>query len=238
MRFLLLSLVVNLAILFIPFKLNFIQINKPELKAQKQINLKLNIQQPKPKKAPPKEEPKIIKPEVKPKPKPEIKPKPKQKVKPKLKPKPTPKKAKKILKKQENIIKKPIKTQENEKNTPKVSKTAKFEQKEIQEKIPTQNTPNSQDSVDFCVENIGFEILEKPSEKYPKKAKRLRINKIIKVEVHFKLGKNNEIQIIKTIGENEIFNLEAEKRTKKMKIKTLDKKVANCTIIQPYKFVP
>lgn len=237
MRFLALSIIINLIILFVPINLHFIQINKPELKAEKQINLKLNIKKPEPKK-----EPKILPPKPKIEKilekKPEIKPR--QEIIQKPKPKPKPKKIKKA-KKLTKIKKKQTKAQKTEKspnlkpNYTELKPTKKAVKTEI---LASKNTQISQEKIDFCAENIGFEILEKPSVEYPKKAKRLRMNKIFKVDVHFKLSQNNEISITKVVGENEIFNNEAKKRTMKMKIKALNKSVANCIIIQPYKFVP
>lgn len=238
MRFLALSVFINLVILFLPINLYFINVTKPELKAQKQINLKLNIKKEEPKKEPkitpdkPKEQ---IKPKIEPKPKPE----------PKIKPKPTPKPKKiKKVKKPKITTEKPKIAQKTKQISNQQPNLAKFQAPEQtkqtkQTQIPkvSQSTENLQ-KVDFCAENIGFVILEQPSQKYPKKAKRLRLNKIIKVEVYFKIDKNNQIKVQKVVGENEIFNQEARKRTENMKLKTLNQQATNCVIIKPYKFIP
>lgn len=231
MRFLTLSIFINLVILFMPIKLYFI--NKPELKAQKQINLKINIK---------KEEPKIIPDKPKEQVKPKIEPKPKPEPEPKIKPKPTPKPKKikktkkpKITKEKPQIAQKTKQISNQQPNLAKLQAPEQTKQTQIPQ--ASQSTENLQ-KVDFCAENIGFVILEQPSQKYPKKAKRLRLNKIIKVEVYFKINKNNQIKVQKVVGKNEIFNQEARKRTENMKLKTLNQQATNCVIIKPYKFVP
>lgn len=100
---------------------------------------------------------------------------------------------------------------------------------------PTAKNNASQSSGDqsFCKEGVGFKIEREPETKYPKKAIMLRLEGKFKVEVDFKF--DGEIKILAVRGENKIFNDEAVKITKNLEIKVL-KDISHCVITKPYEF--
>ena len=257
MRYFLVSLVLNLALLFLPLNSRPIEIAKP----QETIKIKLNLTeeepsketreymppqsaeplekpmewlqetQPKPIKFEPEPEPEISRPEPKPVESEPIKPKEEKKQPPKPK-----------IKKQ--ISPKPAQAVKDE---PKFEPTLAPAPTQIlpaeQSAQPSSNlTPAKQPAAqksgeakeqNACKEGVGFTVAREPEAKYPKKAIMLRLSGTFKVEVDFKF--EGQIQIIAVRGKNKIFNDEAVKITKELEIKAL-KNISHCIITKPYEF--
>ena len=249
MRYFLVSLVLNLALLFLPLNSRQIESAKP----QETIKIKLNLTQEEPSKeareyvppqsAEPFERPQETQPEpVKFEPEPEI-----------LQPEPKPVESEPKKPKEEK--KQPPKPKIKKQISPKPAQTVKEESKFEPAPAPSQilpaaqsaqpssnltpaKQPAAQDSGETkeqnaCKEGVGFTVAREPEAKYPKKALMLRLSGTFKVEVDFKF--DGEIKIIAVRGKNKIFNDEAVKITKELEIKAL-KNISNCIITKPYEF--
>lgn len=257
MRYFLVSLVLNLALLFLPLNSRQIESAKP----QETIKIKLNLTQeepskeareqlppqsaeplekpiewpqetqPEPVKFEPEPESEILKPEPKP-----VEPEPKKPKEEKKQP-PKPK-----IKKQ--ISPKPAQTVKDEPKfepapTPAPSQILPAEQSsQPSSNLAPAKQPAAQDSGEAkeqnaCKEGVGFTVAREPEAKYPKKALMLRLIGTFKVEVDFKF--DGEIKIIAVRGKNKIFNDEAVKITKELEIKAL-KNISHCIITKPYEF--
>lgn len=218
MRFFTLSLIINLALLFVPtFKLSAkneevtkkIEINlTPKsieaLKSNEKIEILKTLEA--------KNQEEVV----------EI-------IKETIKPKTKPKKAKDIKK----IIKKPQMSNK--------SVDENLTQTYTNENLQTQNvskiSKNELKEKDFCKENVGFKLLDaKMSYDFPKKAKKLRLKGKFQAEVTFKII-NGKIEIIEAKGSNDIFKDEAKKLTQNLNIEVLDEKVSKCLIIKPFLFI-
>ena len=255
MRYFLVSLVLNLALLFLPLNSRQIESAKP----QETIKIKLNLTQEEPSKetreyVPPQSaeplekpmewpqetqpqpvkfepEPEILQPEPKP-----VEPEPKKPKEEKKQP-PKPKIKKQISPKQAQAVKEEPKFEPAPAPAPTQILPAK------QSSLPSSNLapskqPAAQDSGEAkeqnaCKEGVGFTVVREPEAKYPKKALMLRLNGTFRVEVDFKFG--GQIQIIAVRGKNKIFNDEAVKITKELEIKAL-KNISHCIITKPYEF--
>nr|WP_314239749.1 energy transducer TonB [uncultured Campylobacter sp.] len=257
MRYFLVSLVLNLALLFLPLNSRPIESAKP----QETIKIKLNLTQeepsketreyvppqsaeplekpmewpqetqPQPVKFEPEPEPEILKPEPKPV-EPEFK-KPKEEKKQPPKPK---------IKKQ--ISPKPAQAVKDEPKfepapAPMPTQILPAEQSaQLSSNLTPAKQPAAQDSGEAkeqnaCKEGVGFTVAREPEAKYPKKALMLRLSGTFRVEVDFKF--DGEIKIIAVRGKNKIFNDEAVKITKELEIKAL-KNISHCIITKPYEF--
>lgn len=252
MRYFIISLAINIAILFIPLKSDEILSKKTE--ENKEIKVVLNLQKEQPKQAEilpeqPQPQPEIIEPEILPEPiiepepivEPEILPEPV--IKPEIKPKPNPE-----IKKAEKPkdIKKPKPKKQIKKPEKKIAEEIKelTDTPVIQEPVPPVEQPqplyvpqakeSNIDKESYCKENIGFKVLKEPRADYPKKAIMLRLKDTFYVEVDFKVT-NGDIQIVSVRGKNKIFNDEAAKITKEMQISVL-KDINHCIITKPYEF--
>jgi protein tonB len=253
MRYFLVSLVLNLALLFLPLNSRQIESAKP----QETIKIKLNLTQEEPSKetreyVPPQSaeplekpmewlqetqpepvkfepEPEILQPEPKP-----VEPEPKKPKEDKKQP-PKPKIKKQILPKPAQTVKEESKFEP----TPAPSQILPAEQSaQPSSNLAPAKQPAAQDSGEAkeqnaCKEGIGFTVAREPEAKYPKKALMLRLSGVFKVEVDFKF--DGEIKIIAVRGKNKIFNDEAVKITKELEIKAL-KNISNCIITKPYEF--
>ena len=253
MRYFLVSLVLNLALLFLPLNSRQIESAKP----QETIKIKLNLTQEEPSKEtreqlPPQSaeplekpmewlqetqlepvkfepEPEILQPEPKP-----VEPEPKKPKEDKKQP-PKPK-----IKKQ--ILPKPAQTANDEPKfepTPAPTQILPAEQsaQPSSNLVPAKQSA-AQDSGETkeqnaCKEGVGFTVAREPEAKYPKKALMLRLSGTFRVEVDFKF--DGEIKIIAVRGKNKIFNDEAVKITKELEIKAL-KNISHCIITKPYEF--
>ena len=244
MRYFLVSLVLNLALLFLPLNSRQIESAKP----QETIKIKLNLTQEEPSKeaieqippqsAEPFERPQETQPEpVKFEPEPEPKPVEPEPKKPKEKTKQPPKPK---IKKQ--ISPKPAQTVKEESKfepAPASSQILPAEQSaQPSSNLAPAKQPAAQNSGEAkdqnaCKEGVGFTVAREPEAKYPKKALMLRLSGTFKVEVDFKF--DGEIKIIAVRGKNKIFNDEAVKITKELEIKAL-KNISNCIITKPYEF--
>ena len=253
MRYFLVSLVLNLALLFLPLNSRPIESAKP----QETIKIKLNLTQEEPGKEtreyiPPQSaeplekpmewlqetqsqpvkfesEPEILQPEPKPvetelkKPKEEKKQPPKPKIK------------KQISPKQAQAVKEEPKFEP----VPAPSQILPAEQSaQPSSNLTPAKQPAAQNSGEAkeqnaCKEGVGFTVAREPEAKYPKKAIMLRLSGTFKVEVDFKF--DGEIKIIAVRGKNKIFNDEAVKITKELEIKAL-KNISHCIITKPYEF--
>ena len=255
MRYFLVSLVLNLALLFLPLNSRQIESAKP----QETIKIKLNLTQEEPSKEareqippqsaeplekpmewPQETQPEPVKFETEPEPQPEI-----------LEPKPVEPEPKKPKEKKKQPPKPKIKKQISPKQAQTVKEESKFEPAPApsqilpaeQSSLPSSNLtpakqPAAQDSGEAkdqnaCKEGVGFTVAREPEAKYPKKALMLRLNGTFRVEVDFKF--DGEIKIIAVRGKNKIFNDEAVKITKELEIKAL-KNISNCIITKPYEF--
>lgn len=245
MRYFLVSLVLNLALLFLPLNSRQIESAKP----QETIKIKLNLTQEEPSKetreyvspqsAEPFERPQETQPEpVKFEPEPEI-----------LQPEPVEPEPKKPKEEKKQPPKPKIKKQISPKPAQAVKEEPKFEPAPSQilpaeqSAQPSSNlAPTKQTAVqdsgevkeqNACKEGVGFTVAREPEAKYPKKALMLRLNGTFRVEVDFKF--DGEIKIIAVRGKNKIFNDEAVKITKELEIKAL-KNISNCIITKPYEF--
>ena len=249
MRYFLVSLVLNLALLFLPLNSRQIESAKP----QETIKIKLNLTQEEPSKeareyvppqsAEPFERPQETQPEpVKFEPEPEI-------LQPE--PKPVESEPKKPKEEKKQPPKPKIKKQISPKQAQTVKEESKFEPAPAPSQIlpaeqsaqPSSNLapakqPAAQDSSEAkeqnaCKEGVGFTVAREPEAKYPKKALMLRLSGTFKVEVDFKF--DGQIQIVAVRGKNKIFNDEAAKITKELEIKAL-KNISHCIITKPYEF--
>ena len=255
MRYFLVSLVLNLALLFLPLNSRQIESAKP----QETIKIKLNLTQEEPSKEareqippqsaeplekpmewPQETQPEPVKFETEPEPQPEI-----------LEPKPVEPEPKKPKEKKKQPPKPKIKKQISPKQAQTVKEESKFEPAPApsqilpaeQSSLPSSNLtpakqPAAQDSGEAkdqnaCKEGVGFTVAREPEAKYPKKALMLRLNGTFRVEVDFKF--DGEIKIIAVRGKNKIFKDEAVKITKELEIKAL-KNISNCIITKPYEF--
>ena len=249
MRYFLVSLVLNLALLFLPLNSRQIESAKP----QETIKIKLNLTQEEPSKeareyvppqsAEPFERPQETQPEpVKFEPEPEI-----------LQPEPKPVESEPKKPKEEK--KQPPKPKIKKQISPKQAQTVKEESKFEPAPAPSQILPAEQSSLpssnltpakqpaaqdsgeakeqNACKEGVGFTVAREPEAKYPKKAIMLRLSGTFKVEVDFKF--DGQIQIVAVRGKNKIFNDEAVKITKELEIKAL-KNISHCIITKPYEF--
>lgn len=250
MRYFLVSLVLNLALLFLPLNSRPIESAKP----QETIKIKLNLTQEEPSKetreyippqsAEPLEKPMEWPQETQPEPQPEI-----------LRPEPKPVKSEPIKPKEEK--KQPPKPKIKKQISPKPAQAVKDEPKfeptlapapsqilpAEQSAQPSSNLapakqPAAQDSGEAkeqnaCKEGAGFTVAREPEAKYPKKALMLRLSGTFKVEVDFKF--DGQIRIVAVRGKNKIFNDEAVKITKELEIKAL-KNISHCIITKPYEF--
>ena len=249
MRYFLVSLVLNLALLFLPLNSRQIESAKP----QETIKIKLNLTQEEPSKeareyvppqsAEPFERPQETQPEpVKFEPEPEI-----------LQPEPKPVESEPKKPKEEK--KQPPKPKIKKQISPKQAQTVKEESKFEPAPAPSQILPAEQSSLpssnltpakqpaaqdsgeakeqNACKEGVGFTVAREPEAKYPKKAIMLRLSGTFKVEVDFKF--DGQIQIVAVRGKNKIFNDEAAKITKELEIKAL-KNISHCIITKPYEF--
>ena len=255
MRYFLVSLVLNLALLFLPLNSRQIESAKP----QETIKIKLNLTQEEPSKEtreyvppqsaeplekpmewPQETQPELVKFEPEPEPQPEI-----------LQPKPVESEPKKPKEEKKQPPKPKIKKQISPKPAQTVKEEPKFEPVPApsqilpaeQSSLPSSNLapakqPAAQNSGEAkeqnaCKEGVGFTVAREPEAKYPKKAIMLRLSGTFKVEVDFKF--EGQIQIIAVRGKNKIFNDEAVKITKELEIKAL-KNISNCIITKPYEF--
>lgn len=257
MRYFLVSLVLNLALLFLPLNSRPIESAKP----QETIKIKLNLTQEEPSKEtreyvppqsaeplekpmewPQETQPELVKFEPEPEPQPEI-----------LQPKPVESEPKKPKEEKKQPPKPKIKKQISPKPAQTVKEEPKFEPAPApaptqiltaeQSAQPSSNlTPAKQPAEqnsgkakeqNACKEGVGFTVAREPEAKYPKKALMLRLDGTFRVEVDFKF--DGEIKIIAVRGKNKIFNDEAVKITKELEIKAL-KNISNCIITKPYEF--
>ncbi|MGP1532677.1 MAG: energy transducer TonB [Campylobacter sp.] len=253
MRYFLVSLVLNLALLFLPLNSRPIESAKP----QETIKIKLNLTQEEPSKetreyvppqsAEPFERPQETQPQpvkFEPEPEPEIsRPEPKQVESESIKPKeekkqpPKPKIKKQISPKPAQAVKDEPKFEPAPAPAPSQILPAE------QSSLPSSNlTPAKQPAAqnsgeakeqNACKEGVGFTVAREPEAKYPKKAIMLRLSGTFKVEVDFKF--DGQIQIVAVRGKNKIFNDEAAKITKELEIKAL-KNISHCIITKPYEF--
>ena len=255
MRYFLVSLVLNLALLFLPLNSRQIESAKP----QETIKIKLNLTQEEPSKetreyVPPQSaeplekpmewpqetqpepvkfepEPEILKPEPKP-----VEPEPKKPKEEKKQP-PKPKIKKQISPKPAQTVKDEPKFEPTPAPAP--SQILPAEQSaQPRSNLAPAKQPAAQDSGEAkeqnaCKEGVGFTVAREPEAKYPKKALMLRLSGTFRVEVDFKF--DGEINIIAVRGKNKIFNDEAVKITKELEIKAL-KNISHCIITKPYEF--
>jgi protein tonB len=244
MRYFLVSLVLNLALLFLPLNSRQIESAKP----QETIKIKLNLTQeepsketreyvppqsaepfewpqetqPEPVKFEPEPEPKPVEPEPK-KPKEEKKQPPKPKIKKQISPKPA----------------QTVKDEPKFEPTPAPSQILPAEQSSLPSsnlapaKQPAAQNSSEAKEQNACKEGVGFTVARESEAKYPKKAIMLRLSGTFKVEVDFKF--DGQIRIVAVRGKNKIFNDEAVKITKELEIKAL-KNISHCIITKPYEF--
>ena len=253
MRYFLVSLVLNLALLFLPLNSRQIESAKP----QETIKIKLNLTQEEPRKetreyVPPQSAEPLEKPmewpqETQPEPV-KFEPEPEPEI---LQPKPVEPEPKKPKEEKKQPPKPKIKKQILPKPVQAVKEEPKFEPAPApsqilpaeQSSLPSSNLapakqPAAQDSGEAkeqnaCKEGVGFTVAREPEAKYPKKALMLRLDGTFRVEVDFKF--DGEIKIIAVRGKNKIFNDEAVKLTKNLQIKVL-KSIDHCIITKPYEF--
>ena len=259
MRYFLVSLVLNLALLFLPLNSRQIESAKP----QETIKIKLNLTQEEPSKetreyippqsAEPLEKPMEWPQETQPQPV-KFEPEPEPELKPEIL-KPEPKSVEPEPKKPKEEKKQPPKPKIKKQISPKQAQTVKEESKFEPAPAPSQILPAEQSAQpssnltpakqpaeqnsgeakeqNACKEGVGFTVTREPEAKYPKKAIMLRLSGTFKVEVDFKF--DGEIKIIAVRGKNKIFNDEAAKTTKELEIKAL-KNISHCIITKPYEF--
>jgi len=253
MRYFLVSLVLNLALLFLPLNSRPIESAKP----QETIKIKLNLTQEEPSKeireqippqsAEPFERPQEMQPEpvkFEPEPEPEIsRPEPKpvesEPIKPKEEKKqlPKPKIKKQISPKPAQAVKDEPKFEPTPAPAPTqilpAEQSAQPSSNLTPAKQPAAQNSGEAKEQNACKEGVGFTVAREPEAKYPKKAIMLRLSGTFKVEVDFKF--DGQIQIIAVRGKNKIFNDEAVKITKELEIKAL-KNISHCIITKPYEF--
>jgi len=257
MRYFLVSLVLNLALLFLPLNSRQIESAKP----QETIKIKLNLTQedpsketreyvppqsaeplekpmewpqetqPQPVKFEPEPEPEILKPEPKP-----VEPEPKKPKEEKKQP-PKPKIKKQISPKPAQAVKDEPKFEPAPAPAPSqilpAEQSAQPSSNLTPAKQPAAQNSGEAKEQNACKEGVGFTVAREPEAKYPKKAIMLRLDGTFRVEVDFKF--DGEINIIAVRGKNKIFNDEAVKITKELEIKAL-KNISNCIITKPYEF--
>ncbi|MEE3705499.1 hypothetical protein V2I29_07955 [Campylobacter sp. CX2-8023-23] len=221
MRYFLLSLIINLVILFLPLH------SDEAITTPKKITIKLNETKGQ---ETPKIEPKPKKEEIKQDLVEELTKIEKAKDEPikeaqKSKPQPKPKKVLKDIHKVEKI-----------EQISEISIQNQFDKSQISNKT-TQNIVNEfKKSEDVCLEGVGFIIANKIEPTYPKKALLLKLRDTFRVEVEFQINKDGSIKILKVNGKSEIFNDQAKILTQKLDIKVLKDGISNCKIIKPYEF--
>ncbi|ARR01354.1 hypothetical protein [Campylobacter porcelli] len=221
MRYFLLSLIINLVILFLPLH------SDEAITTPKKITIKLNETKGQ---ETPKIEPKPKKEEIKQDLVEELTKIEKAKDEPikeaqKSKPQPKPKKVLKDIHKVEKI-----------EQISEISIQNQFDKSQISNKT-TQNIVNEfKKSEDVCLEGVGFIITNKIEPTYPKKALLLKLRDTFRVEVEFQINKDGSIKILKVNGKSEIFNDQAKILTQKLDIKVLKDGISNCKIIKPYEF--
>ena len=257
MRYFLVSLVLNLALLFLPLNSRQIESAKP----QETIKIKLNLTQeepsketreyippqsaeplekpmewlqetqPEPVKFEPEPEPEILKPEPKP-----VEPEPKKPKEEKKQP-PKPKIKKQISPKPAQAVKDEPKFEPAPAPAPSqilpAEQSAQPSSNLTPAKQPAAQNSGEAKEQNACKEGVGFTVAREPEAKYPKKAIMLRLDGTFRVEVDFKF--DGEINIIAVRGKNKIFNDEAVKITKELEIKAL-KNISHCIITKPYEF--
>ena len=255
MRYFLVSLVLNLALLFLPLNSRQIESAKP----QETIKIKLNLTQEEPSKEtreyiPPQSaeplekpmewlqetqpqpvkfepEPEILQPEPKP-----VEPEPK-KPKEEKKQLPKPKIKKQISLKPAQTVKEEPKFEPTPAPAPSqilpAEQSAQPSSNLAPAKQPAAQNSGEAKEQNACKEGVGFTVAREPEAKYPKKALMLRLSGTFRVEVDFKF--DGEINIIAVRGKNKIFNDEAVKITKELEIKAL-KNISHCIITKPYEF--
>ena len=251
MRYFLVSLVLNLALLFLPLNSRQIENAKP----QETIKIKLNLTQEEssketreqlpPQSAEPLEKPMEWPQETQPEP---VKFEPEPEI---LQPEPVESEPKKPKEEKKQPPKSKIKKQISPKPAQAVKEEPKFEPVPTPTQIlpaeqsaqPSSNlTPAKQPAAqnsgeakeqNACKEGVGCTVTREPEAKYPKKALMLRLDGTFRVEVDFKF--DGEIKIIAVRGKNKIFNDEAVKITKELEIKAL-KNISHCIITKPYEF--
>ena len=253
MRYFLVSLVLNLAQLFLPLNSRQIESAKP----QETIKIKLNLTQEEPSKetreyVPPQSAEPLEKPmewlqetqpePVKFEPEPEIlqpepvEPEPKKPKEEKKQP-PKPKIKKQISPKQAKAVKNEPKFEPAPAPTPTqilpAEQSAQPSSNLTPAKQPAAQNSGEAKEQNACKEGVGFTVAREPEAKYPKKALMLRLSGTFRVEVDFKF--DGEIKIIAVRGKNKIFNDEAVKITKELEIKAL-KNISHCIITKPYEF--
>ena len=255
MRYFLVSLVLNLALLFLPLNSRQIESAKP----QETIKIKLNLTQEEPSKEtreymPPQSaeplekpmewlqetqpqpvkfepEPEILQPEPKP-----VEPEPKKPKEEKKQP-PKPKIKKQISPKPAQAVKDEPKFEPTPAPAPTqilpAEQSAQPSSNLTPAKQPAAQNSGEAKEQNACKEGVGFTVAREPEAKYPKKAIMLRLSGTFKVEVDFKF--DGQIQILAVRGKNKIFNDEAAKITKELEIKAL-KNISHCIITKPYEF--
>ena len=257
MRYFLVSLVLNLALLFLPLNSRPIESAKP----QETIKIKLNLTQEEPSKEtreyvppqsaeplekpmewPQETQPELVKFEPEPEPQPEIlqpepvEPEPKKPKEEKKQP-PKPKIKKQISPKQAKAVKNEPKFEPAPAPTPTqilpAEQSAQPSSNLTPAKQPAAQNSGEAKEQNACKEGVGFTVAREPEAKYPKKALMLRLSGTFRVEVDFKF--DGEIKIIAVRGKNKIFNDEAVKITKELEIKAL-KNISHCIITKPYEF--
>lgn len=228
MRYFIISLIINIAILFIPLQSDEILSKKIEEQVQTKVVLNFVKEA--------KEEPKEPTPPIVPEPiieepikEPEVE---EVKIEPEIVKVEKPKEIKKP--KPKKVVKTPkkIPVQEPVVEVPKVEPVEVAPVKEVA--APTIEKKEVINKEGFCKENVGFKVLKEPRADYPKKALMLRLKETFYVEVDFKII-NDEIKVVAVRGKNKIFNDEAERLTKDMQIKVL-KELDHCVITKPYEF--
>lgn len=216
MRYFLLSLAINLTLLFLP-------LNSQEVKEQTH-KIKISLHEQKIKQEVKKEAQEAQK---------EVREESKQEAKtlpplPKIQPQKQFKKIKKEPKEQQKQVIREIKQK------------AKLDQQIIDLKptyVQDSSTINNNSHKEgVCKQGIGFRIINEARAVYPKKAIMLRLRDTFIVEVEFKIDKNANITILSVRGKNEIFNAEARKLTQELQIEILKDGVYECKIVKPYEF--
>lgn len=116
----------------------------------------------------------------------------------------------------------------------------KNQQSKSKKNLSTNLTPKSGNNFNpndsFCKENIGFIALNSNQfYKFPKKAIKLGLKGEYRVDVTFQL-KGNNIVIKQVKSPNEIFKESAIRYTKQLRFKILKPEVENCLITKPFIF--
>lgn len=225
------SLIINLALLFLP--LHSKEIKDIAIQSKKSISIDVaQIKKDKSSNLPKQsfaQEPKLV----------ESKPV-------KQKPIKEPKKAKKIIKKE---FKK-----QNQKKVVDQNQTITKQNRTDNQTLPI-NTEifNSQNNGDegeknkasnnengYCEIGKGFLVLrDKKDYEFPKLALMAGLKGEYKVDVRFRILKNGNIDILDAVSKpnNKIFIGYAKKLAKRLEIKVLDQRVTKCTIVKPFVFV-